>query len=96
MTQDSQRRLVGADLQESEEAEAIVAAISAKHPEAVVRRSPGLVRVEVPKRLEVRRDLVERFLNRNWDTQDFNLSIVSFFGEIEDWDEDHIVIGWSH
>lgn len=90
------RRLVGIDLQGSEEAEAIVGAVVALHPDAAVRRSPGLLRIELPDRLEIRRELVEERLRREWDTQELNLSIVSFFGEIEEWDEDRIIIAWKH
>lgn len=84
------------DLQGSEEAEAIVAAVVALHPEALVRRSPGLVRVESAGRMEIRRELVQARLRRQWDTQELNLSLVTFFGEIEEWDEDCIVIAWRH
>jgi len=90
------RRLVGMDLQNSEESEAIIEAIRQITPEAAVRRSPGLLRVEVPSRLEIQRTLVEEHLRRAWDTQELNLSLVSFFGEIAEWDEDRIVIAWQH
>lgn len=89
-------RLVGMDLQGSEESEAIVSAIVALHPDAAIRRSPGLLRVESPGRMEIRRELVEERLRREWDTQELNLSMVTFFGEIEEWDEDRIIIAWRH
>jgi len=95
-TKASPLRLVGMDLQNSEESDAIVEAIRQVNPDVNVRRSPGLVRVEAPKRMEIQRQLVEAHLHREWDTQELNLSLVSFFGEISEWDEDRIVIAWQH
>lgn len=94
--QEQEKKRVGIDLQEGEEAEAVAAAVSETYSNATVRRMPGLIRIEVPGQLSIQREAVQKHLRRDWDTQDLNLFMVTFYGEIEDWDEDHIIIGWHH
>ncbi len=94
--QESAQKRVGVDLQDGEEAEAIAAAVSETHTNTTVRRMPGLIRIEVGGALTIERNIVEKHLRRTWDTQDLNLIMVTFYGEIEDWDEDRIVIHWRH
>jgi phenol hydroxylase P2 protein len=90
-------RMVGVDLQEStEETRAIVAAIERDNPGSVVRHMPGLVKIQAPHRLVVRRESVEELLGRPWETPAFQLAIVSYYGHVEEWDDDEIVIQWSH
>lgn len=89
-------RSVGVDLQDNDETRALVEAIEADHPDATVRRMPGLVKISVPSELVIRRESVESRLGRDWDTQEFQLSIITYSGHIADWDEDQIRIKWDH
>ncbi|MBB2891951.1 MmoB/DmpM family protein [Flexivirga oryzae] len=90
-------RKVGFDLQEgSDDNRFLVEAISADNPEAVVTSMPGLMRVQAPGRMVINRDSVEQRLGRPWETHEFQLAIVSYFGQIAEWDDDQIVIGWQH
>jgi phenol/toluene 2-monooxygenase (NADH) P2/A2 len=90
-------RDVGVDLQEvNEDTHRLVQAIEQDNPEATVRHMPGLVRISVPGRLVIRRESVEQHLGREWETHEFQLAIVSYFGHIKDWDDDEIVISWDH
>lgn len=89
-------RDVGVDLQESEENRAIIDAIEADNPDCTVRHMPGLVRITVPGRLVINRASVESRLGRDWETHEFQLAIVSYFGHIAEWDDDEIVIQWDH
>ncbi len=90
-------RTVGVDLQQnSEDTRAIVAAIERDNPEAVVRHLPGLVKIQTPGRLVVRRETVEELLGRPWETHEFQLAIVTYYGHVDEWDDDEIVIKWSH
>lgn len=90
-------RNVGVDLQDSgEQTMPLIEAITTDNPAAVVSRMPGLVRVQVPTAMTIRRETVESKLGREWETQDFQMSIVSYFGHISDWDDDEIVIKWDH
>ena len=55
-----------------------------------------LVRITAPGRLVVNRVTVEDRLGREWETHEFQMAIVSYFGHIQDWDDDEIVIAWDH
>jgi len=89
-------RNVGVDVQDNDESRPIVEAIERDNPEAVIRRMPGMLKVQVPHQMVIRRTTVEEILGREWDTQEFQLSIISLAGNISEWDEDEILIKWEH
>ena len=89
-------RTVGIDVQDNDEARPIVEAIERDNPEATIRRMPGMLKVQVPRQMVIRRTTVEEILGREWDTQEFQLSIISLAGNISEWDEDEIRIKWEH
>lgn len=89
-------RTVGIDLQETEENRQVVAAIERDNADLVVRHMPGLVRLQAPGRIVVNRGTVEDLLGRPWETPEFQLAIVSYAGNISEWDDDQIVISWEH
>jgi phenol hydroxylase P2 protein len=97
MTSTAQLRPVGVDLQESsDDNRRVVEAIEKDNPDATVTAIPGLIRVQCPGRIVVRRETVEAELGRPWETHEFQMAIVSYFGHIADWDDDQIVIRWDH
>ncbi len=89
-------RPVGVDIQESEQNRAVIEAIEADNREATVNHMPGMVRVTAPGRLVIQRASVEERLGREWETHEFQLAIISYFGHIKEWDDDEIVIAWDH
>jgi phenol hydroxylase P2 protein len=89
-------RTVGVDIQESEANRSVVEAIEATNDGCTVQHMPGLVRITAPGRLVVTRESVEERLGREWETHEFQLAIVSYFGHIKEWDDDEIVIAWDH
>jgi phenol hydroxylase P2 protein len=89
-------RTVGVDLQENEENRRVVDAIEHDNPDLVVRHLPGLVKLQAPGRIVVNRSTVEELLGRQWETPEFQLAIVSYAGNITEWDDDQIVISWEH
>ncbi len=89
-------RQVGVDLQDSEDTHSLVEAIQADNPDAGVVHMPGLIRVTTAGELVIRRDSVAERLGRDWETHEFQLNIVSYFGNIAEWDDDKIVIKWEH
>ena len=89
-------RPVGVDIQESEQNRAVIEALEADNENSSVIHMPGLVRVTSPGRLVLRRETVEERLGREWETHEFQLSIISYFGHIKEWDDDEIVIAWDH
>lgn len=88
-------RPVGVDIQESEQNRAVIEAIEADNANATVRHMPGMVRVQAPGRLVINRESVEARLGREWETHEFQLAIISYFGHIKDWDDDQILIAWD-
>ncbi len=89
-------RMVGVDLQDSEDTRALIEAIEQDNPDAILRRMPGMVKVQSPVPLEIRRESVENRIGREWETHEFQLNIISYSGNIDEWDDDHIVIKWKH
>ncbi len=89
-------RPVGVDIQESEQNRPVIEAISADNPASTVNHMPGMVRVTSPGRLVIRRETVEERMGREWETHEFQLAIISYFGHIKEWDDDEIVIAWDH
>ncbi|AQT81827.1 monooxygenase [Mycolicibacterium litorale] len=90
-------REVGVDLQESgEDVRRMVGAIEKDNPGMRVQHLPGLIKVFSPGRLVIKRETIEDELGREWETHEFQLSIVSYYGNISDYDDDEIVISWDH
>lgn len=89
-------RDVGVILQESEDNRPIIEAIEEDNPECSVGHSPGLVRITAPGRIVIQQETVEEKLGREWETHEFQMAIVSYFGNIQEWDDDEIVIAWDH
>jgi phenol/toluene 2-monooxygenase (NADH) P2/A2 len=96
MTSQPKIRQVSVDLQDSEDTRALVEAIEEDNPDADLLRMPGLVRVQAPKEIVIRRETVEQRMGREWETHEFQMNIVSYSGHIADWDDDQIVIKWEH
>lgn len=90
-------REVGVDLQESgEDGWRMVSAIEKDNPGMRVTHLPGLIKVNSPGKLVIKRETIEEELGREWETHEFQLSIVSYYGNISDYDDDEIVISWGH
>jgi phenol/toluene 2-monooxygenase (NADH) P2/A2 len=96
VTSEPRIRQVSVDLQDSEDTRALVEAIEEDNPDADLLRMPGLVRVQAPKEVVIRRETVEQRMGREWETHEFQMNIVSYSGHIADWDDDQIVIKWEH
>ena len=96
MSTTASTRTVGVDIQESEANRSVVEAIEATNDGCTVQHMPGRVRITAPGRLVVTRESVEERLGREWETHEFQLAIVSYFGHIKEWDDDEIVIAWDH
>jgi len=89
-------RQVGVDLQDSEDTRLLVEAMEADNPGLTVSQIPGIVKVQSPGEIVIRRRTVEEKAGRPWETHEFQLNIVSYSGNISDWDDDRIVIKWEH
>jgi phenol hydroxylase P2 protein len=96
MTAATGARPVGVDLQENEENRALVEAIEADNPDLNIRHMPGMIRLTTNRQLVINQASVEARLGRPWETHEFQLAIISYFGEFVEWDDDQIVIAWQH
>jgi len=92
----SEARPVGVDLQENEENRALVEAIEADNDDLTIRHMPGMIRLTKNGQLVINQASVEKRLGRPWETHEFQLAIISYFGEFVEWDDDQIIIAWKH
>ncbi len=89
-------RPVSIDLQESEENRALIEAIEADNPEVTTRHLPGLIKLQAPGQIVINRESVGERLGHEWETGEFQLAIVSYTGNVSEWDDDQIIVKWEH
>lgn len=82
-------------LQNNEDARPIIDAILEDNPEAICNRSPGMVKIDVPGRLVVRRETVTDKLGRDFDLQEIHVHLISMSGNLDE-DEDEFVLHWRN
>jgi len=81
--------------QANEESRPVVDAIMADNPEAQVVYSPGLVKIDCPNRLVVRRESIEEQIGRSFDLQQIHINLVTLSGNIDE-DDDSFTLSWKH
>lgn len=96
MSASTEARPVGVDIQENEENRAIVEAIEQDNDDLLIRHFPGMIRLTKTGQLVINQASVEARLGRPWETHEFQMAIISYFGEFVEWDDDQIVIAWQH
>ena len=80
--------------QNNSEAQPIIEAILEDNPDAVANESPGMVKIDCPGRLVVRRETVEEKVGRDFDLQEMHINLVSLCGNVDE-DDDEFVIAWN-
>jgi phenol/toluene 2-monooxygenase (NADH) P2/A2 len=80
--------------QNNSEAQPIIDAILADNPEAVANETPGIVKIDCPGRLVVRRATVEEKMGREFDLQEIHINLISLGGNIDE-DDDEFVLAWN-
>jgi phenol hydroxylase P2 protein len=81
--------------QANEESRPLVEAIVADNPEAQVVHSPGLVKIDAPNRLTVRRQTIEEITGRPYDLQQLHINLITLSGHIDE-DDDQFSLSWKH
>lgn len=81
--------------QKNEDSRAIVDAIVADNPQAVVNEQPAMVKVDVPGQLVIRRSTVEEQLGRSFDLQELHVNLITLSGHIDETD-DEFTLSWKH
>ena len=79
--------------QDNEESRPIVDAILADNPEATAVHSPGLVKIDAPGRLVVRRETIEEQTGQRFDLQQIHVNLVTISGYISE-DDDELSLSW--
>lgn len=81
--------------QANEESHPIVEAILADNPKAQAVRSPGLVKIDAPDSLTIRRETIESQIGRSYDLQQLHINLVTLSGHIDE-DDDQFTLSWKH
>ena len=81
-------------LQNNSEAQPIIEAIVADNDGAVVSESPGMVKIDVPGRLVIKRETVTEKLGREFDLQELHINLISLGGNIDE-DDDEFILSWD-
>ncbi len=74
---------------------AIIEALQESDERVVADDLGVFIKVRAPGRMELRREAVEDKLGRVWSMDDLQVCMASYFGYIQDWDEDHVIIAWG-
>ncbi|WP_038204808.1 MmoB/DmpM family protein [Xenophilus azovorans] len=81
--------------QDNEEARPVVEAILADNPDASAAHTPGLVKIDAPGRLTIRRATIEEQTGRAYDLQQIHVNLVTLSGHIDE-DDDQLTLSWRH
>ena len=79
--------------QDNEESRPVVEAILADNPEATAVHSPGLVKIDAPGRLVVRRETIDAIVGRPFDLQQIQVNLVTLSGHVDE-DDDELSLSW--
>lgn len=80
--------------QRNEETRAIVNAIVADNPGAIVNEQPAMVKIDAPGRLVIRRATIEEEIGRDFDLQEMHVNLITLTGHIDE-TEDEFVLSWN-
>lgn len=81
--------------QHNEESRPLIDAIVADNPNAVLVHSPGLVKIDAPDSLTIRRATIEEQTGRPYDLQQIHINLVTLSGHIDE-DDDQLTLSWKH
>ena len=81
--------------QHNEESRPVIDAILADNPLAVVTHPTGLVKIDVPNSLTIRRETIEAQTGRPFDLQQIHVNLVTLSGHIDE-DDDQLTLSWKH
>lgn len=79
--------------QKNEDSRAIVNAILADNPNAIVNDQPAMVKIDVPTRLVVRKSTIEEEIGRDFDLQEMQIHLITMSGNVDETD-DEFTLTW--
>ena len=80
--------------QKNEETRAIVDAIVADNPQAIVNQQPAMVKIDAPDRMVLRKSTIEQELGREFDLQEMQVHLITLSGNIDETD-DEFRLSWN-
>ena len=80
--------------QKNEESRAIVNAILADNPGAILNEQPAMVKIDVPRRMVIRKSTIEREIGRDFDLQEMHVHLITLSGNIDETD-DEFSLTWN-
>lgn len=81
--------------QKNEETRAIVSAILADNPQAIVNEQPAMVKIDAPDRMVIRKATIEQEIGRDFDLQEMHINLITLTGNIDE-TEDEFTLSWGH
>ena len=82
-------------LQKNEETRAIVNAIMADNPDAILNEQPAMVKVDCPNRLVIKRESIEQEMGRDFDLQELQVNLITLSGHLDE-DDDQMTLAWKN
>ncbi|HRO82710.1 MmoB/DmpM family protein [Alicycliphilus denitrificans] len=79
--------------QKNEESRAIVNAILADNPGAILNEQPAMVKIDVPRRMVIRKSTIEREIGRDFDLQEMQVHLITMSGNVDETD-DEFTLAW--
>lgn len=80
--------------QKNEETRAIVDAIVADNPQAIVNQQPAMVKIDALGRLVIRKSSIEQEIGREFDLQEMHVHLITLSGNIDETD-DELSLTWN-
>lgn len=80
--------------QNNSDSQPIIEAILEDNENAEANESPGMVKIDCPQRLVVKRETVSEKMGRDFDLQEIHINMISIGGNIDETD-DEFVLEWN-
>jgi len=81
--------------QDNEDARPIIEAILADNAQAQATYPTGLVKIDAPGSLVIRRETIEELIGRPYDLQQIQVNLVTLSGHIDE-DDDQLSLKWNN
>ncbi|WP_458414198.1 MmoB/DmpM family protein [Schinkia sp. CFF1] len=91
-------RYVGIDLDSSggDVISAIIEAAKEENAGVVVDNFSTFIKLKAPNELIIKRCLVEEHLGRDWSMDELHIYMASYFGFMEEMDDEQLIIRWNN
>jgi phenol hydroxylase P2 protein len=81
--------------QDNDDSRPIIDAILADNSTATATYPTGLVKINAPGSLVIRRESIEELIGRSFDLQQIHVNLVTLSGHIDE-DDDQFSLSWKH